>query len=350
MTPQDETKNPAQLVFAPLYKFSSAEGAAKILETCSLWAKSPLDFNDPFEVLPAFDEDRKNLAINSRKEYYGEVGLSYGGRLTPHGNEHEIPVEDFVDLQRNYHEPFYKHVYPRFRVLCFSERAEPILLWSHYAQSHSGIAIGFDVNKGDFPRGVTPNGISVNYIEDRVSLALPQEFYQCKALEWIDPNPAPKGFEKTASGLIISKSDQRARYFDAMKSMISNKYNVWNYEAERRFLYDLWKHGNGGLSASQLDSPDKKCNLVRFGSDAVTKIVFGYHCDADRIRGLQPILAGFPQASLQYVDFHPTKYEVRLFTGSFQQILSVHEQRRQGHARIRAAAERADSPILLIPD
>ncbi len=335
---QDQDNRP-QPVIAPLYKFSSCEGAAEILKSCSLWAKSPLDFNDPFEVLPAFDEERKNMAINSKKRFYQTLGRQDGGRLTPDGNEHEIPVEDFVDLQRNYHEPFFSAIYPRFRVLCLSEHAEPILLWSHYAKSHTGIAIGFDVNRENLPRGIIPSGISVNYIENRDSLFLPLEFYQFRGLDMIDPNPAPVGFSKAASGLILSNSEQQTRYFDALKSMISNKYNVWNYEAERRFLYDLRADGNGGLSDTELDQAGTKYNSAHFAREAVTQIVFGYYCDADCIRSLQPLIANFPQAILYYVDFHPTKYEVRLIHGRFDHILSIHNERRKGHRRIRSAAE-----------
>jgi hypothetical protein len=322
-----ESDDRPQAVIAPLYKFSSCGGAAKILENCSLWAKSPLDFNDPFEVLPAFDEERKNMAINSKKDAFRELGLPHRGRLTPHGNEHEIPVEDFVDLQRNYHERFFSAIYPRFRVLCFSERAEPILLWSHYAESHKGIAIGFDVNRGDFPRGITPNGIPVNYIENRDSLVLPLESYRFGLDYW------------THRDRVRTESAQTAAGMDDLKTLLAHKYNVWSYEAERRFLYDLKSDGNGGLSDSRSDKAGTKYNSACFDREAVIQIVFGYHCDADSISQLRSRIASFPQATLHYVDFHPTKYEVRLFRGSFEQILSIHGQRRQGHRRIRSAAE-----------
>lgn len=34
----------------------------------------------------------------------------------------------------------------RFGLLCFSEVWDSILLWSHYAEKHAGIVLGFDVS------------------------------------------------------------------------------------------------------------------------------------------------------------------------------------------------------------
>ena len=55
-------------MFNALYKFSSFENAKSILESCALWSKSPLSFNDPFEMLPSLDEEQKNIVVQQDYE------------------------------------------------------------------------------------------------------------------------------------------------------------------------------------------------------------------------------------------------------------------------------------------
>jgi hypothetical protein len=314
---------------SPLYKFSSFEGGKAILEYRCLWTKSPLDFNDPFEVLPAFDEDRKNESILSRRRFYQHIRVPGGGNLTAEGDDHKTPVEDFVDLAGIYHDPFFASIYTRFRVLCFSEEVSPILLWSHYAASHSGIALGFDLNKGNFPLGRISAGLPVDYISDRSALLLPLDYYTFKGAQMIDPNPAPIGHVKTSSGIIITQADQQARYLDCLKTMLRHKCQVWEYEKERRFLYDLSLSWEDGLKDTQPDSNGNTHKAAFFEPDAITDIVFGYRCTPEQIHSLLPIIETLPSVRLHYVDFHPTDYEVRVFQGDFLQIHATHSMRRQ---------------------
>ena len=299
------------------------------MENRCLWTKSPLNFNDPFEVLPTFDEERKNEAILSRKRFYLRIGVPGGGDLTAEGDDHKTPVESFVDLAGIYHDPFFAAIYPRFRVLCFSEEISPILLWSHYAASHSGIAIGFDLNKGNFPLGRISSGLPVNYISDRSALQLPLDYYTFKGAKMINPHTAPTGHLMTSSGIIITEADQQVRYLDFLQTMLSNKCNVWNYEKERRFLYDLTHPLEDGLKDSQLDSTGITHKAAFFEPEAVTDIVFGYRCKPEQIQELLPIIETLPNVRLHYVDLHPTDYQVRVFQDDFSQVHATHSMRRQ---------------------
>lgn len=324
-----EANEPLFTVPKPLYKFSSFQGAKAILENGCIWTKSPLDFNDPFEVLPAFDEERKNEAILSRKRFYQKIGLPSGGDLTAEGDDHKTPVESFVDLAAIYHDPFFASIYNRFRVLCFSEAIDPILLWSHYAASHSGIAIGFDLNKGTFPLGRITPGLPVTYISDRSLLKLPLDYYRFKGLDMMDPSPPPSGFTKTSSGLIISKADEQSRYFQCLQTMLRHKYDVWEYERERRFLYDLNLSWEDGLKDSKPDQYGASHKSAFFSPESVTDIVFGYRCTTDDIKSLLPVIETLPNVRLSYVDLHPTEFKVRVFEGDFLQVHATHSMREQ---------------------
>ena len=312
---------------APLYKFSSFADGKAILESKCLFTKSPVDFNDPFEVLPAFDEERKNEAILSRKRFYDRIGLPGGGDLTAEGNDHLHPVESFVDLAETYNDPYMATIYRRFRVLCFSEEASPILLWSHYADSHAGIAIGFDLNKGNFPLGRVTTGLPISYISDRSALQLPLEFYTFQGEKML--NPAPAGYVKTSNGILIAEEEQQARYLDCLQKLLSHKCDMWSYEKERRFLYDLSLSSKDSLKDSQPDSFGRTHKAAYFSPEAVTDIVFGYRCTPEQIQSLLPIIETLPNVRLHYVDFHPTDYEVRVFQGDFLQALATHSMRQQ---------------------
>lgn len=320
---------------APLYKFSSFVGAKAMLENSYIWTKSPLDFNDPFEVLPAFDEERKNEAILSRKQFYQKMGLPSGGDLIAGGGEERMSVESFVDLAAYYHDPFFAKIYQRYRVLCFSEAVDPILLWSHYASSHSGIAVGFDLNRGTFPLGRVTTGIKVNYIADRSDLKLPIDYYRFKALEMMDPSPAPAGYTTTSSGIIISKQDEQARYLDCLQTLLANKYDVWQYEEERRYLYDLGLSWEDGLKDSTPDHNGATHKAAYFSPESVTEIVFGYKCKAADIKALIPLIERLPSVRLFYVDLHPTQFKVRLHEGDILQVMATHSMREQQSFRYR---------------
>ncbi len=315
---------------APLYKFSSAADALSILESGVIWTKSPLDFNDPFEVLPAFDEERKNVAITSRKEFYKKVGLSGGGQLVAGGNEEVIPVEQWVDLAKNYHDPFFEVIAKTYRVLCFGEDPTPTLLWSHYAESHKGIALGFDLSKGAFPLGQRTEGLAVEYADDRTSLKLPLEYYRFRGLE--DLEPAPSGFTTTMGGLYISKTEQNAIYLDCLMKLLGTKDSNWAYEKERRFIYNLALSYRDGLESSG------EHHAARFDPGAVTEVIFGYRCTPAEIRDTWQILEkNYPNAKLGYVDLHPHKYEVRVHYSDIVHVIATHSERMNNfRARIKS--------------
>jgi hypothetical protein len=60
---------------------------------------------------------------------------------------------------------FKREVSEKFGILCFTKRWRNPLLWSHYADKHRGICLGFDV--GD--RGIK----SVKYVRERPTLRIP---------------------------------------------------------------------------------------------------------------------------------------------------------------------------------
>jgi hypothetical protein len=60
---------------------------------------------------------------------------------------------------------FKKDMSDRFGLLCFSKHWGNPLLWSHYADKHRGMCLGFDINQ----RGIKP----ITYLRERPHLKIP---------------------------------------------------------------------------------------------------------------------------------------------------------------------------------
>ncbi|HIJ80288.1 MAG TPA: DUF2971 domain-containing protein [Desulfuromonadales bacterium] len=93
-----------------VYQYFSAENAIRCIETRSLKISTIHNLNDPFEVRPVLSEVDQNLRPDKElflREWRERMALEVG-------------------------------------LLCFSATKTCPLIWSHYADRHRGIAIGFE--------------------------------------------------------------------------------------------------------------------------------------------------------------------------------------------------------------
>ena len=90
-----------------VYKFYSQKWALEALKESRLKISQLNDLNDPFEFLPFNIQDQRyrNSLRNWRKNFFDDKGI-----------------------------------------ICFSSRWSNPVLWSHYADSHKGAALGFDID------------------------------------------------------------------------------------------------------------------------------------------------------------------------------------------------------------
>jgi len=99
-----------------LYRYLSASWALKTIETGELRVSRLAALNDPFEFRPA---------------------LPFINPLYDHKT-----VDEYLGF-------FLKEFGPEWGIICFSENISDPVIWSHYADSHSGIALGFDILQDD---------------------------------------------------------------------------------------------------------------------------------------------------------------------------------------------------------
>jgi Protein of unknown function (DUF2971) len=131
-----------------LYKYRSVdkqregglpyERDRSIIVDCSLWAGSPLEFNDPFDCYPVIDF-----------EGTPEEKHAWAARIAP---DFGMPVEKAVNMvDAALNDPvaraqildWHKGV-RAVGVVSLTERADDMLMWAHYANSHRGYCLELD--------------------------------------------------------------------------------------------------------------------------------------------------------------------------------------------------------------
>lgn len=144
------------------YHFLSSKHAIHDLERKMIRVNTLDSLNDPFELMPYLRYD-KNEKIKRYMDVRKQVSEVYG-------------------------------------ILCFSKTWEEPLLWSHYADKHKGIALGFEIN----------------------SLNISNVIY--------NPDPIRKQFDLT-NDLLTNKN--------LFLELAQIKYKKWEYEEESRILFKL---------------------------------------------------------------------------------------------------------------
>ncbi len=235
-----------------LTKYFQPKYGYDVLKNLRLKVSDPLEFNDPFELLPyiegkiTFQDFKKKL----KDPYY--VDLIY--RRT--GKQLGIQKRDFktfIRSQNTYKEylAFKEDIIQRLnhklqelkesfsttsKILCFSrldllKPTEEILMWAHYSKAHRGIRISFDTEKIKLK---SMGAKEVKYQEERIKL-------DAKKIFWEDPDE-----------------------FELMGSVLTKKSSAWEYEHEYRwFISNLECFSDG------------KYDFIKINSDAIVRVDIG---------------------------------------------------------------------------
>ncbi|MFZ4402108.1 MAG: DUF2971 domain-containing protein [Bacteroidales bacterium] len=105
-----------------------------ILTDCTLQFSNPKTFNDPFDCnLKLLKINYKDIMVNEAIKQ-SSINLSRQQRR---------------EVERTFNNPktfqnILKAEREKYKIACFSETNKEILMWSHYADKHSGVCIGFN--------------------------------------------------------------------------------------------------------------------------------------------------------------------------------------------------------------
>ena len=113
-----------------------------------------------------------------------------------------------------------------YKILCLSKSNKNILMWSHYAQKHNGIVLGFDFNKD---KAIYKRLQPVKYDKE---LKITKDFFNRLFKYLINDAINSELPEKN----IINEDKFANIFFKHLLEYFFIKNNVWNYEEEYRLV------------------------------------------------------------------------------------------------------------------
>jgi hypothetical protein len=150
-----------------LYRYLSLDGpglfrAERIILHDEIYLTSPARVNDPFDCIVALDFEASDadcynflVELSKRKQPHllEEGHGKWAGDVIRSGRHKEREIQSLIlgGLQESVNS---------VGLLCLTERKDCILMWSHYAASHSGVCLEFANNKSDTLVG---QALRVNY-------------------------------------------------------------------------------------------------------------------------------------------------------------------------------------------
>jgi len=243
-----------------LYKYSSFDNTIKIIESSKIKITKPSNFNDPFDCsIPNIDYSFKEIETHFISKI--NIFMKTMGQQNLNENKKEfnnLRDEIKMDFKNSFNKDFFNELLSirkdwnshidNYKILCLSKSSKNILMWSHYAQEHNGIVLGFDFNK-DKPiyKKLQP----VKYDKE---LKITKDFFNKLFKDLINDS-----IKSELSGKNIINENKFANVFvNHLFDYLFIKNNVWNYEEEYRLI----------TNASQ-------GNFLDFNDTSLKEIIFG---------------------------------------------------------------------------
>lgn len=261
------------------------------LEKCCFKVTPPNQFNDPYEFIPKIigqsdlSETKEYLSdIEVLKDHY-EKGIEQGeieGSFEQFHKEITENLDQYADsvisfsseeeVQWSYAQQFLDIVSEMLGVFCVSKNATNILMWSHYADSHSGIVLGLDENDSFFSKS---NGVyDVEYVDNRPLLDL----------AWLDGD--------NDSGKFTTE-------------IIKKKYMDWSYEKEVRATFSL-------SDCEYIKSEADMIYLRKFSPSLIKEVILGCRSTRETEERVKNILNQkmYSHVALKKASLDPNKYAI----------------------------------------
>jgi Protein of unknown function (DUF2971) len=290
----------------------------RILQTMQLLVANPCSFNDPFEVRPAFDQERHDHAARTSEAFHWRMlgiehpiiqGRSMVGQAT----------ETAFGFGERLNERFRTEIGQRFRILSLSKNRKSVLMWGHYASSHRGVAVGIDSDASGFYQGHRQGGFEIHYSASR-DFKLPLAWYRNPRVEVFDSHGnilnSPDEPVESAGGLVVSFREYRRQVDEASITALTTKAQDWHYEQEVRFIYDLSRDSEQLVSANNF-------HFVVVPVQALREIIVGFHADVELVRAIVSLYRegriGKPRLFIS--GCHPYLYEVQAHETDDQYLL-----------------------------
>jgi len=225
-----------------------------------LWLSSANDFNDPFDMV---GKATAKATLTQRKDKFTRLvniraaSESWKKRQKMIATLLSTSEEQLAEMMRNSIDTFRATT----GICCFAGSARDILMWSHYASSHTGVCFQFERSR-DFR--TLSRAVTVDYVED-----LPE-------VNWII------NFEDGCKRMLLSKSKQ------------------WSYENENRIILEGQAHSHLRIAPEALRSVILGCNASKRLHHFVDTLV------------AKRALTGLPPVGVYAARRHPSRYALTI--------------------------------------
>jgi hypothetical protein len=226
---------PGNEIVNRLYKYRpDNEHTLQLLKCQDLYFSFIQDFNDPFDcrVLVDCEGDendwRSFAATLPISEEDNQRGIEY---LTSIGF-------DAKTIKQQYDKQNFKTVV----VYCLSEIRDNVLMWSHYANSHHGICIGFETAIQNNSVSIMTDDPDLNRHPDFAY----HDFLPVSKVEYRNQYPQPYSIFKGETKDLIA--------------FMTTKGKDWEYEKERRIIFAY---------------KEIRQNIIKFKKPALKEVILG---------------------------------------------------------------------------
>jgi hypothetical protein len=257
-----------------LYKYVSANLWSNVLQDKLIRFSPAIAFNDPFEMQPYYEslrnnaefqkslneaevkatleeflvKEHANLPAEMQEAFSIDFLKSCAEIWSPFAVEHAPHIVDgFMPIINN---AFYGAFNENIGVLALSEKCDNLLMWAHYAQSHTGLVIGFDGQHEYFHQQLGPS----------------DEFRHIRKVRYSDLRPTiDLTTVEDATDILLTKSIE------------------WSYEQEWRMMRPL-----EDVTETRVIN-NETIHLFSFPAACVQEVILGYRTsitDKDDIVGL----------------------------------------------------------------
>lgn len=212
------------LKYRIIYKYTSFDVAVNnILAEQTLKFVNPSTFNDPFDC------NEHIIKIDIDDEFIPQIIRESNPKIT---EEFERTILNTLKLPETWVKSFTAKK-EEYKVSCFSKKRDNVLMWSHYAEKHKGICIGFD-----FPHKVDEKFIlsNVKYL-NQITPVCGKATFEKVMLYWLTTKSSVWQYEDEVRALLQDKGNEKLISFD--KKHI--KEVIFGCNVSNQKIYDALK-------------------------------------------------------------------------------------------------------------
>ncbi|SFQ80266.1 DUF2971 domain-containing protein [Hymenobacter arizonensis] len=124
--------------------FTLVDNTTKIITTAAMWHSEPTTFNDPFDCQIPLDSRRSADIVRSVAKLYERLE-SHRPRRRADRRRGLNNLRQHPKLTVERAQVWLRDTMAHIGICCYGTRGDNLLMWSHYADSHCGVCLKFDV-------------------------------------------------------------------------------------------------------------------------------------------------------------------------------------------------------------